>query len=313
MSQAKNIVVLWDAEVSFKGAKPFEDDNFNETYRYFSELVSERGHKFFVSHYNRYKNGGLQEAYSYSEGWTKNQDLKVDVVFDKYKFDEKTILIKQEIESRHPVVNRFELEKIAKDKLLCAQEFVEHHPETLAANKENVQQILDKYGKAVVKPVYDFGGNGVAVIEDISEFEEKKNFLVQQFVDSTTGIEELGIEGVHDLRVVLVNGEPVLSYVRQPESGYISNVSMGGSMEFIDLEDVPESAMTLVQNVSETLSGFQPAIFGVDMIFDENQKPWILELNSKPGLNFYRYEQVKAEKKKYMEETVEVLCSLAEK
>jgi len=66
--------------------------------------------------------------------------------------------------------------------------------------------------------------------------------IVQQFVDSGSGIEKLNIEGVHDLRVVVVDGKPVLSYIRQPESGYIANVAQGGTMEFVKLKMCPKKS-----------------------------------------------------------------------
>lgn len=312
MSRPKNIVVLWDNEIDLEKNNPFKDRSLDDTYSYVAKLVRERGNRLFVSHYNEYNNGNLDKAYLHDGKWVEKTDVPVDVVFDKYEFNKETVLLKQEIESAHPVINNFELEKIAKDKLLSAQEFSEQHPKTCAATKQTVEDMLENHGKVVLKPLYDFGGRGVKVIEDISEYEDKRNYIVQQFIDSSKGIEELDIQGAHDLRVVLVDGKPVLSYIRQPETGLISNVSRGGSMKFIELEDVPDAARDIVKEVSEDLSSFQPAIFGVDMIFDRDQKPWILELNSKPGLNYYQDKEIKSWKKKYLVETAELLCEIAE-
>jgi len=44
--------------------------------------------------------------------------------------------------------------------------------------------------------------------------------------------------------------------------------------------------MKIVDSVVDMLDEKQ-YVCGVDMIFDRNQKPWILELNSKPGMSFY--------------------------
>jgi len=61
-----------------------------------------------------------QKAYSFDgENWEKLNDVEIDVVFDKYRFDEQTIGLKKEIDDRHPVLNSFEVEQICKDKLLA--------------------------------------------------------------------------------------------------------------------------------------------------------------------------------------------------
>lgn len=305
-----NIAVLWDEEVDFNGDQPFKEDHVNTTYEYFSELVAGKDGKIFVGRFDWYKNGELEKAYSFDGEWSKVEDVEVDTVFDKYKFNDQTVSLKKEIERRHPVLNSFEVEELCKDKLLAHQKFQDYHPETREATTENATEMLEKYGKVVVKPLAAHAGEGVQVIDNISDFESAENQIVQQFIDSSTGIQSLGVEGVHDLRVVVVNDKPVLSYVRQPESGFIANVAQGGSMEFISIEDVPEEAMRIVEKVTETLSSQGSFVCGVDMIFDKDQKPWILELNSKPGMSYYRDEEIKKWKEPYIKAMANVLTQL---
>ncbi len=307
---ARNIAALWDAEVDEEGEKPFRKDHINTTYEYVTGLAAERDSKVFIARFDWYSNGKLQKAYSFDEGdWSKVEEVEVDVVFDKYRFDEETIGLKKDIESRHPVLNSFEVEQICKDKLLAYERFPESHPETREATQENVEDMLEKYEKVVVKPLAAHAGEGVEIIDNISEFEEGEGRIVQQFIDSGSGIEQLGIEGVHDLRVVVVDGKPVLSYIRQPESGYVANVAQGGSMEFVSIEDVPEEAMEIVSNVTEVFED-EHFVCGVDMIFDQDQRPWILELNSKPGMSFYNEEEIKEWKKPYIEAVVDSLAEI---
>jgi hypothetical protein len=47
------------------------------------------------------------------------------------------------------------------------------------------------------------------------------------------------------------------------------------------------------------------------VIFDQNQKPWILELNSKPGMSFYEDEKTKKWKKPYIKAVVETLTEMS--
>lgn len=306
----RNVAALWDAEVNWKGKKPFKKKHINTTYEYFSNLADETDSKVFIARFNWYTDGKLQKAYSFDgESWSKVEDTEVDVVFDKYRFDKETVELKKEIEDTHPVLNSFEIEQICKDKLLAYEKFPENHPETREATLENVEEMLEKYGKVVVKPLSAHAGEGVEIIEDISEFEESEGRIAQQFIDSSTGIGKLGVEGVHDLRVVVVDGKPVVSYIRQPESGFVANVAQGGSMDFVEIEDVPEEAMEIAREVVNTLDQ-DHFVCGVDMIFDRDQKPWILELNSKPGMSFYDKEEIKEWKDPYIKAVVKSLSEI---
>lgn len=306
----RNIVALWDAEVDWEGEKPFKKDHINTTYEYVAELAAENNSKVFIGRFEWYSDGELQKAYSFDgENWNKVENAEVDVVFDKYRFDEDTIELKKEIGQRHPVLNSFEIEQICKDKLRAYERFPESHPETREATKENVKEMLEKYNKVVVKPLAAHAGEGVEIINEISEYEEEKGRIVQQFIDSSSGIEKLGVEGVHDLRVVVVDGKPVVSYIRQPESGFVANVAQGGSMDFIPIEDVPEEAMDIVKEVVDVFEEDR-FVCGVDMIFDQDQKPWILELNSKPGMSFYNKEEIREWKEPYIKAVVNSLSQI---
>lgn len=307
---ARNIAALWDAEVDWDGKKPFKKDHINMTYEYFTDLAAEKDSKVFIAKFDWYSDGKLQKAYIFDgENWNKVENTEVDVVFDKYRFDDETIDLKKEIENRHPVLNSFEIEQICKDKLRAYERFPENHPETREATSENVKNMLEKYGKVVVKPLSAHAGEGVEIIEDISEFEESGDRIAQQFIDSNSGIEKLGIEGVHDLRVVVVDGNPVVSYIRQPESGFVANVAQGGNMGFVEIENVPEEAMDIVREVVDVLEQDR-FVCGVDMIFDQDQKPWILELNSKPGMSFYNKEEIKEWKRPYIKAVVNSLSEI---
>jgi glutathione synthase/RimK-type ligase-like ATP-grasp enzyme len=307
---ARNIAALWDAEVDGQGGKPFKKDHINATYEYISDLAAEKESNIYIARFDWYSDGKLQKAYIFDgDKWDKVKDIEVDVVFDKYKFDEDTVELKREIEENHPVLNCYEVESICKDKFRTYEKFPENHPETREATKQNIEEMLKKYDKVVVKPLAAHAGEGVEIIEDVSEFDEAKEGIVQQFIDSSSGIEKLGIEGIHDLRIVVVDNEPVLSYVRQPESGYVANVAQGGSMEFVPIEEVPERAMEIAREVISVFE-IEHLVCGIDVIFDQDQKPWILELNSKPGMSFYNKEEIKEWKDPYIKAVVNSLSNI---
>jgi glutathione synthase/RimK-type ligase-like ATP-grasp enzyme len=312
MDMGPIIAVLWDSEVDWKGDKPFKKDYMNSSYAVFSKLAEEKDAEILIGNFSWYENGKLKKAYRYTNGcWSKVENVEIDGIFDKFKFDDETIEIKKKMHNDLPVLNSYRLEEICKDKLLTYEEFPDRVPETREATRKNVEVMLDEYGSVVLKPRYDFGGKGVRIIDDIDEFEPEDNLLVQRFVDSESGIPELEIEGVHDLRVIVVNGEPVTSFVRTPDEGLISNVSRGGSMHHIEVEDVPDSALQIFDEVEDKFSQFGSRVYAVDFIFDENGDPWILEMNSKPGLVFYDDESVRSWKEPLMVEVVEKLIEMA--
>jgi len=56
-------------------------------------------------------------------------------------------------------------------------------------------------------------------------------------------------------------------------------------MTRIDILAVPEKVKILVKHVDETFSKYKTRIFSVDMEYDTEGQPWIIEVNTKPGFN----------------------------
>ncbi|MFB6182570.1 MAG: RimK family alpha-L-glutamate ligase, partial [Candidatus Nanohaloarchaea archaeon] len=176
------------------------------------------------------------------------------------------------------------------------------------------KEMFDKYSKILLKPRYDFGGRGIEVysdIEDVDRFDKgDENLLVQRFIDSSKGIPEMDIEGLHDLRIIFVSDEPVLSYVRQPKNGYISNENLGGSINYVEIEDIPEKAFEVTEVVKDCFDEYKPNLYTVDLIFDNGGEAHILELNSKPGTGFHSEETRKDYEYPLMVRIVEALKEL---
>jgi len=299
----KTIGVLWDEEVTWDGEKPF-DGASNESYGYFSEIAGEQDVRLVQAQYNWYSDGVLSRGWVYDGGsWSKVEDVELDGVFDKFHFDEETKAFKQEISESVGILNDPGLEELCKDKLLTYERFPEMMPETRSFSEENAREMLEEYGKIVLKPCYAFGGKGIHIVDkegDIPDIEGE--YIVQRFVDSSGGIEGI-VEGTHDLRGIVVNGDLKAGYVRYSD-GEISNVSQGGSQHAVSPEEFPEKALDMIKTVNNEL-GYRPCLFSVDLFFDEEGEPWIVELNSKPGIGFYGDEEMR-------EQLVPVMDSLAE-
>jgi glutathione synthase/RimK-type ligase-like ATP-grasp enzyme len=305
------VAVLWDSEVEWDRDKPFGKDFMNSSYRVFSELAEQRDASVVIGKFSWYNDGKIERGFCYrNEEWEKITEVEIDGIFDKFKFDDETVELKKKMNSDLEVLNDFRLEEICKDKLLTYEEFPDIVPETRKADESNVKEMLDKYGKAVLKPRYDFGGKGVKVIDDLDDYEAEEDLLVQRFIDSSSGINKLDIDGVHDLRIIIVNGESCTSFVRTPDNGLISNVSRGGTMHHFELEEIPETSFEIVREVEERFGDLGKRVYAVDIIFDEEDTPWILEMNSKPGLVFYNDEDIRSWKEPLMEKVVDTLVEI---
>lgn len=307
----KNIGVLWDAEIDMEGDRPFDKEAWNREYKVFSQVAEDHGIRFCLANYSEYSDGGLEEAYILADGeWIKTEETDIDGVFDKFEFNEDTFELKKEIEDQVGILNRPALERLCKDKLETARKF-SRVAETRKATQDNIRDVLSD-GKAVVKPRYDFGGRGVQIIDSMDELEpvDSEGHVVQRFIDSSTGVPDTEYEGVHDLRAYVVNGEITFGLLRTPEEGLVSNVGQGGSQQLFPKEELRQDALQVIENVKEELAKFSPSMYSVDMIYDTDGNPWIVELNSKPGLSYYGDTEMKDKSVKTVEKLSEALKQL---
>jgi D-alanine-D-alanine ligase-like ATP-grasp enzyme len=102
-----------------------------------------------------------------------------------------------------------------------------------------------------------------------------------------------------------VNDKFVYAYIREPKDGsYLANLAQGGSLIIVPKEKLPQSLTPAIERISHVFAAFQNKIYAVDFMFDEKGKPWIVELNSMPGLFFT------PEEKPYMMEMYEELLEV---
>ena len=147
----------------------------------------------------------------------------------------------------------------------------------------------------MVKPVYGQEGNGIVVVPkaafdfgmlDLSQ----APFFAQEFVDSSAGIAGV-VEGLHDLRLYVFNGKVKMAEVRRPKQGsFLANIAQGGNLFQVKLEDVPQSALDCAARIDTTFTAYSPRIYTVDLMYC-GKKPYLVELNSQPGVPWREWEQ----------------------
>ena len=91
------------------------------------------------------------------------------------------------------------------------------------------------------------------------------------------------------------------------DGSFLANLSQGGKLIIVPVENLPKTLVPIVRVVDKTLDSFPERIFAVDFMFDEVGQPWIVELNSMPGLFF------SPEEKPYMIEMYQELLRVFKK
>ncbi|MFP4116602.1 MAG: RimK family alpha-L-glutamate ligase [Candidatus Aenigmatarchaeota archaeon] len=316
----RKVAVLWDERYISEDEVLFEDEKLKKTMEYFCKQGERKGLKVYVSHFSSYDKGKLEQAYTFDGQWKEVKNIEIDLVFDKFYFNEETKELKYRIDEEVGIFNQPEFEEFCKDKFKVYCTFAGYVPKTVRANKNDLDKLLDELitENIVVKPRFGSGGESVKIVskdkvskalEGFDDEEIKEgNVLLQEFVDSSRGIPSLDVNGVHDLRIVLVDGKPSYSFVRTPERGKISNVSRGGNMETVSLENIPEKTMDVVKEIDKVMSDYDDRIYSIDFLFSESGEPFVVELNSKPGIKF-NGEEVTKRKKKFIQDIIQALSS----
>lgn len=209
---------------------------------------------------------------------------------------------------------------------------------------KRLSSILGGRQEFVIKPAQGAGGDGILVVADqfdktryktasgrmitLDEIEYqissiltglyslggmRDRALIEYKVNSDPLFEKISYEGVPDVRVIVLEGYPVMAMVRLPtrQSDGKANLHQGAIGVGVDLQtgqtlhgvwfnDIiyrhpdtnnPVSEVTLPdwQGFLELATGcFEVSklgYIGVDMVLDKDQGPLILEINARPGLN----------------------------
>jgi glutathione synthase/RimK-type ligase-like ATP-grasp enzyme len=270
-------------------------------YKKLLELCEEKGWDTYVLTRKTYMGEGVfNGVWQFAKGkFTRVKGpVKIDLVYDrsagvKFPPDETT----------GPVwVNGSDFKVLAWDKWAAYKVIGEYMPQTLMVeNEQNVPQVLPqvKSDLVVLKPFNGLKGIGIFIgtKEDALNFKFDKKYnryIAQEFVDTAGGIPQVTV-GMHDLRIVIVNGKPVWCHVRVPAEGkLLANAAQGGVLTEVDYEKVPESVKEIVGKVSRLFSSkYDNPIYSLDFGMGTGGMPFIFEINDQMG--FPKWEMDKRE------------------
>jgi glutathione synthase len=133
-----------------------------------------------------------------------------------------------------PVGIRNAPEKIS---MLAHQKII---PPTIVTRlKIEVDRFLDKHDKAVIKPLYGNGGEGIFLL---SKKDKNYNQIIEQFI--TQRSEPFVIQKFlpeisrGDKRIIIIDGKPIAALKRIPKSNEIrSNIHVGGSGKAVKITE----------------------------------------------------------------------------
>jgi glutathione synthase/RimK-type ligase-like ATP-grasp enzyme len=313
----KKVMILF-GKSNWKKAKPFSNPEYQYSYEYFYSLCKKHNIQMYRASYQwyDYKNHLFKYAWVYegeNGNWKKVKAIKPDLIYDKTKARMETYHMKELIGENYSFINDQIFTRLIDDKFTTGLIFNKWSKKNwLIKNLSELKTILPeiKTTKVVIKPLMESGGNGVQVLDKKNVLKKSSILgpnLVQEFIDSSHGVPEISI-GMHDLRVVMINEKIIYAYIREPQKGsYLANLAQGGSLKIIPREKLPKSILPLINHVNSVFLSFNPRIFSIDFMFDENKQPWIVELNSMPGLFFT------LEEKPYMLEMYQELLTIFKK
>ncbi|AEH07108.1 ATP-grasp domain-containing protein [Methanothermococcus okinawensis] len=182
-------------------------------------------------------------------------------------------------ENNIKIINSSECIEVCQNKYLTYIKLKELMPEsflTYTGDFENIKNTLKNNNfefPVVVKPIYGGYGNGVLRIGSMDEL--KNIFEILKFNKREIFIQKY-IPYKHDIRALVVGDKIIGAMERIPKNDWRANYSLGAEIKRFDLDaEVKNMVLKSVKKVSA-------GIVGVDILIDENNKPYILEMNITP-------------------------------
>lgn len=211
----------------------------------------------------------------------KRGPIAVDAIFDKDHFRDDGQVLK---------VNDDTLYQIAWSKERTYEVLGEFHPKSLLANDESeLESALSELPgeKVAVKALTGSSGKGVYVgaKRDVYGEQELLEYpvLVQEFIETGGGVPGI-TDSRHDIRVVLMNGEPAIATLRTPPEGELkSNIGYGGAHRLVDVSELPRELLVMCEEIDKKLKSYGKfRIYSVDCGLTPNG--WrLFEINGMPG------------------------------
>jgi ribosomal protein S6-L-glutamate ligase RimK-like protein len=281
----------------------YDNDDWNLTQPNYSERQ-----QFSYSHWGEYCNSQKINLYRASCQWfngkkflkvwkyyengtwkkTDNENINPNVVYDKcIDYDKKSGVLKLEIyklilqiNQKFKTLNSTHFNNLVLSKLNQAVIFKKYLPKTNLLFPGTIIKNKNR-DKIVLKKIRGSGGYQVLITDEkIIKIDDL--CLKQEFIDFKKD------NSLKDFRIVFLGNKPIYAFSRTAKKNSLyTNLHQGGKIEFINIEDI-KKLLDYSQDIISLLKIFDKKIFSLDFVYDnQNKKYFLLEVNSKPGLDAF--------------------------
>jgi glutathione synthase/RimK-type ligase-like ATP-grasp enzyme len=316
----KNFVVIY-SEDDWNKKVPMEDSPM--TRRAFEDW-HERGLKKGVSMYRAnlnwfdQKRGVFKKAWAYrNKHWIKStRPVAPDFILDKLagKQDYEMFHKKLSLARKTNMLNSPLFRTLLGNKLsqyLCLGDFM---PKSfLAMNKEELVSSLKNIEtkKVVLKPIHGSGGFGIIITGKAKIKSDSLTLpvLVQEFIEGGRGIPGFSAKNkLADLRIVFIDHNPIYALSRIAKKGSLfTNFHQGAEVVLVPRNSIPQSVKVLFKKIVQRLHVYPKANYSLDFMFDRAGKPYLIEMNTSPGLDLLYIVGTKEIKNNYFSKIIKSL------
>lgn len=289
----KNVIIL-TGDVQHTNSPFAANSIYRRPYETLSQLAAKQNITLYRASYQWYDHAHkvFTRAWSFADDtWKLLHNIRPHLIFDKTPHRPQVRVILDHLKTFVPIINDLEFSTLLDNKLytsLLLPRYSKKHYKIY--NTKELLAIAKKISsnKVVLKKSHGSGGKYVEILpkEKLSTHQLTYPILVQEFIDSSSGIPGF-ITKPHDLRLVFIEDEFIYAYARIPAKGSdLANISQGGTILPMQRDNIPTSLRPMINDIRDIFDIFRYKVYAVDIMFDENGQPWIIELNNKPGLFF---------------------------
>lgn len=289
-------IVMWLKSMDDHAASNFQNRKAVAYHKFFKE-ISERDNFRFAYNFESFIGKGIFSnvaLYKNGEITPTTDTFKAEVIYQYGK------LAPLDFDPSPAVITNTSAFKDFCGKINTYNYMPQFFPNTfLAKTKKEIQEIIPKIktDKIVLKPNRGQNGDDVYIFNkseinlDILPIEklEERSFLVQEFIDTSAGIEGI-VPSYHDLRIITHGNKISLCHVRQPAQGsLVGNSHKGASITEIEIDLIPPFILDFYKAVhQEIIKKYPLPLYSMDIGVGKDG-PKLIELNSHtafPGDNF---------------------------
>jgi len=241
--------------------------------------------------YDEKKNSFARWEYFDGVKWIDIKDITADLVWYKSNI---TNYITTIIEKNNTFINPTDYIDFANDKYITSLFFKEESPKTYILNQASIENIVHLPENIILKPNWWSWGRGILKIKKSQLIEynpsDYSNYIIQEALDLSTWIDWV-VEWIHDIRFMVLWNK-TMDYVlirTPPKNDFRCNITAGGLWEYKKTSDLPQDMLDFINPIIKKIFWRFGSLFGSIDISKAGWKYYIIEFNSSPWINTFRF------------------------